>query len=275
MTTTIPLNSGGHIPQLGFGTSLSRTPVESVKAALQTGYRHVDTAQMYGNETEVGEGIRASGVPREEVFITTKLNNGHHAPADVHSTFEESLQRLGFDTVELFLVHWPMPHLEIDYVDTWKAMVELRDSGRAKSIGVSNFEPEHLDRIIEATGVTPAVNQIEVHPYFANNALREYCQKLGIVVEAWSPLGKGDELGEPTILRLAEELGRTPAQVVLRWHIQRGDVVIPKSDHPERMRENADVFSFELSDAHMAAIDGLDRGEDGRRSDHPNEVGKD
>ncbi|WP_366909425.1 aldo/keto reductase [Nesterenkonia sp.] len=273
MTPTLQLNSGAHIPQLGFGTSQSATPAESVRTAVEVGYRHVDTAQMYGNEVEVGEGVRASGAAREDVFITTKLHNPHHDPADVHRTFEESLQRLGFETVDLFLIHWPMPFLDVDYVDTWKTMIELRDSGRASSIGVSNFQPEHLERIVDATGVTPAVNQIEVHPYFANNELRRVCAEQGIVVEAWSPLGKGDELGDPVIVRLAEELERTPAQVVLRWHMQRGDVAIPKSDHEHRMRENLDVFGFELSAEQMAALDALDKGEDGRRSPHPNHFG--
>ncbi|NLS08588.1 aldo/keto reductase [Nesterenkonia sp. MY13] len=272
--TTIELNSGFHIPQIGFGTSKSRTPVESVPTALQIGYRHVDTAQMYGNEAEVGEGVRASGVAREEVFVTTKLHNPNHDPADVHRSFEQSLQALGFDYVDLFLIHWPLPFLEIDYVDTWKTMIELRDSGRAKSIGVSNFMPDHLDRLIEATGVTPAVNQIEVHPYFANDQLREYSKSLGLAVEAWSPLGKGDELGDPLIVELAQKYAVTPAQLILRWHIQRGDVVIPKSDHRQRAEQNFDVLGFELDESDMAAIGGLDKGEEGRRSPHPNEFGK-
>lgn len=274
MTTTIELNSGAQIPQFGFGTSQLAEPAEAVSTALRLGYRHVDTAQMYGNEREVGQGVRDSGVPREGIFLTTKLHNPHHDPEDARRTFGESLERMGLDYVDLFLIHWPMPFLDIDYVDTWKTLVELRDSGRAKSIGVSNFQPEHLERIIEATGVVPAVNQIEVHPYFANNELREFAKSHGIVIEAWSPLGKGDELGDPAISSIAENLGRSPAQVILRWHIQRGDVVIPKSDREERMRQNAEVFDFELSDADMAAIDALDKGEDARRSPHPTEMGK-
>ena len=274
MTTTLQLNSGAHIPQIGFGTSQLATPAESVAKALTVGYRHIDTAQMYQNETEVGQGLRNSGVPRGEVFITTKLHNPHHDPADVRRTFDESLQRLGLDYVDLFLIHWPMPFLQIDYVDTWKAVIELLETGRTTSIGVSNFQPDHLERIIDATGVTPAVNQIEIHPYFANNELREFSKARGIVVEAWSPLGKGDELSDPVVTEIAEKHGKTPAQVVLSWHLQRGDVAIPKSDTPSRIGQNFEVIGFELPDEDMAAIDALDKGEAGRRSPHPNEVGK-
>lgn len=274
MTTTIELNSGARIPQLGLGTSQAADPAASVKAALQLGYRHVDTAQMYGNEAEVGQGVRDSEVPREDVFVTTKLHNPHHDPDDARRTFSESLERMGLEYVDLFLIHWPMPFLEVDYVDTWKTVIELRDSGRAKTIGVSNFQPDHLERIIEATGVVPAVNQIEAHPYFANNELREFAKSLGLVIEAWSPLGKGDELSDPVVSAIAEKLGRSPAQVILRWHVQRGDVVIPKSDRQQRLQENFDVFNFELAEADMAAIDALDKGEDGRRSQHPNVMGK-
>lgn len=274
MTTTLRLNSSAHIPQIGFGTSQAADAASSVAEAVRSGYRHIDTAQMYGNEAGVGQGVRASGVSREEVFVTTKLNNGHHAPADVHRTFDESLDRLGFDYVDLFLIHWPLPFQEIDYVDTWEAMLELQESGRARSVGVSNFQPEHLGRIVEATGVTPAVNQIEAHPYFANNELRGICRDLGTVVAAWSPLGKGAELSDPVITALAEKHGRTSAQVILRWHLQRGDVVIPKSDNPERIRTNRDLAGFELPAEDLAAIDALDKGEAGRRSPHPNEFGR-
>lgn len=261
MKSTLELNSGHHIPLIGFGTSALKSPAESVAAALRSGYRHVDTAQMYQNEDGIGEGLRASGIPREEVFITTKLNNQFHAPADVHRTFTESLDRLGLDGVDLFLIHWPMPELDIDYVDTWKAMVELRDSGRASAIGVSNFQTEHLERIIEATGVVPAVNQIEIHPYFTNNELRETTRSHGIAVEAWSPLGMGAELSDPAVQEIAEHHGATPAQIVLGWHLQRGDIVIPKTDTPERMVENLQLGQFELSAAEMASVDELDRGQ--------------
>lgn len=274
MSETIQLNSGTSIPQIGFGTSKSADAASSVEAAIRAGYRHIDTAQMYGNEAEVGQGARASSVAREELFITTKLNNGHHAPADVFSTFEESLEKLAMDYVDLFLIHWPMPHLEVDYVETWKAMLELAESGRAKAVGVSNFQPEHLDRIIKATGVAPAVNQIEVHPYFANNEVREYSKSLGIAIEAWSPLGKGNEFQDPALQEISAQIGRTVPQVILRWHLQRGDVLIPKSDDPQRMAQNADILGFELSAAQMEAIDALDKGEEARRSPHPNEFGE-
>lgn len=272
--TTIQLNSGADIPQLGFGTSKSATPADSVKTALDHGYRHVDTAQMYGNEAEVGAGIRASGVSREDVFVTTKLNNDFHDPQEVHRTFEESLSRLGLDSVDLFLIHWPLPFLDVDYVETWKALIELRDSGRVTSIGVSNFQPEHLERIVEATGVTPAVNQIEVHPYFANNQVREFSKNMGVAVEAWSPLGKGDEFSDPALIELAERLGRSVPQVILRWHLQRGDIAIPKSDNPERAQQNLQVFDWELTADDVATIDALDQGEAGRRSPHPDDFGK-
>ncbi|GGE67093.1 aldo/keto reductase [Nesterenkonia cremea] len=274
MSSTIQLNTGISIPQIGFGTSKSADPVASVRAAIEAGYRHIDTAQMYGNEAEIGEGVRASGVAREELFITTKLNNGNHAPADAFSTFEESLEKLGLGHVDLFLIHWPMPHLEVDYVETWKAMLELAESGRTKAVGVSNFQPEHLDRIIEATGVAPAVNQIEVHPYFANNEVRKYSKAQGIAVEAWSPLGKGNEFEDPVLHEISGRLGRSVPQVILRWHLQRGDVLIPKSDNPERMAQNFDILGFELSAPDMASIDALDKGEEARRSPHPNEFGE-
>ncbi|TLP98655.1 aldo/keto reductase [Nesterenkonia salmonea] len=261
MTSTLELNSGHRIPVVGFGTSALATPAASVEAALRAGYRHVDTAQMYQNEEGVGQGLRASGNPREEVFITTKLNNQFHEPADVHRTFAASLDRLGLDRVDLFLIHWPMPELDVDYVDTWKAMIELRDSGRVSSIGVSNFQEEHLERIIDATDVVPAVNQIEIHPYFANNDLREFTKSQGIAIEAWSPLGKGAELSDPVIAELAERYGKTPAQVLLRWHLQRGDIVIPKTDTPQRMSENLDLEGLHLSDTEMASIGELDRNE--------------
>lgn len=274
MSSTIQLNTGISIPQIGFGTSKSADPAASVRAAIEAGYRHIDTAQMYGNEAEIGEGVRASGVAREELFITTKLNNGNHAPADAFSTFEESLEKLGLGHVDLFLIHWPMPHLEVDYVETWKAMLELAESGRTKAVGVSNFQPEHLDRIIEATGVAPAVNQIEVHPYFANNEVRKYSKAQGIAVEAWSPLGKGNEFEDPVLHEISGRLGRSVPQVILRWHLQRGDVLIPKSDNPERMAQNFDILGFELSAPDMASIDALDKGEEARRSPHPNEFGE-
>ena len=264
----IELNSGTSVPEIGFGTG--KTSIDAVVSALDAGYRLLDTAQMYGNEAEVGEAVRRSALPRSEVFLTTKLNNGHHAPTAVYETFEASLQRLGLDYVDLFLMHWPMPMLEVDYVDTWKAMLELAASGRARAVGVSNFEPAQLQRLIEATGVTPAVNQIEMHPHFPNDEVRRYCQDRGIVVQAWSPLARTDQFGDPVIAELAKQHGVTSAQVMLRWHLQRGVVAIPKTNSPERMAQNRDIYGFKLDEAEMSAITALDKGESGRRGGHPN-----
>lgn len=268
----LPLNSGPSIPQIGFGTGGTPDAAERVAAALQAGYRHLDTAQRYGNEAGVGAGIRTSGVPREGLFITTKLDDFHHAPADVDRTLDESLARLGLDAVDLFLVHWPMTRLEVSFVDTWRAMLSARDSGRARAVGVSNFQQDHLERIIEATGEVPAVDQIEIHPTFANDQLRAFCREHGIVVTAWSPLGKGDDLAEPAVVALAERLGRSPAQVILRWHLQRGDVIIPKSSRPEGMAANLDILDWRLEAEDVAALEALDRGEAGRRTAHPDEI---
>lgn len=268
--TRIELNSGTSIPQIGFGTYNTADTAASVAEAIQAGYRHLDTAQMYRNEDGVGEGIRRSGVPRDDLFITTKLNNGNHRPADVVTSLDDSLKKLGLDAVDLFLIHWPVPTLyDGDFVSTWQTMIQLAEDGLIRSIGVSNFEPDHLDRLIEETGVVPAVNQIQVHPYFANDAVRAHCAEKGIVVQAWSPLGRGDALSDPLITEIAESRGVSAARVILRWHTQRGDVVIPKSDSPARMRDNADVFSFELTDSEMGAVASLDKGEAGRRGEHP------
>ena len=203
--------------------------------------------------------------------MTTKLNNGNHLPDDARRTFGESLDRLGLDHVDLFLIHWPLPtRYDGDYASTWRTLTELHDDGRARSIGVSNFEPAHLDRIIDATGVVPAVNQIEVNPYFTNEAARAADAQHGIATEAWAPIAKGRVNDDATIKGIAERLGRTPAQVALRWHVQRGDIVFPKSMHRERMEENFAIFDFELSDEDVATISGLDRGEDGRTGPNPN-----
>lgn len=270
---TLTMNDGYVIPQLGFGTY--QIPPEetarAVGAALEVGYRHIDTAQMYRNERGVGEAVRASGVKREDVFITSKLNNGNHLPDDARASFEETLDRIGSDYVDLFLIHWPLPTLyDGDFVSTWKVLEELRDSGRARSVGVSNFEPEHLERLAAETNTTPAVNQIEAHPYFQNARVRAYDREHGILTEAWAPIAEGRVVDEASIVQLARSVGRTPAQVVLRWHVQRGDVVFPKSVSPARMAENFALFDFELDDASMRALDGLDRGEEGRIGMHPN-----
>jgi 2,5-diketo-D-gluconate reductase A len=274
--TTVPkiaLNDDTLIPQLGFGVFL--VPPEktqhTVEQALEVGYRHLDTAQMYGNEAGVGAAIRSAGIPRDELYVTTKLDNGHHLPDDARRTFAESLDRLGVDRVDLFLIHWPLPkRYDGDFVTTWQALVELRDGGGTTSIGVSNFEPAHLDRIIDETGVVPAVNQIEINPYFTNEAARAADARHGVATEAWSPIARGGIAGDEAIGAIAERVGRTPAQVTLRWHLQRGDIIFPKSMHRERMEENFALFDFELTDDDLATIAGLDRGESGRTGPNPN-----
>jgi 2,5-diketo-D-gluconate reductase A len=268
----ITLNDGNTIPQLGFGV-FQIEPKDTAKAvseALEIGYRHIDTAQMYGNEKEVGEAIRASGLERGEVFVTSKLSNGAHEPQKARRAFDGTLSALGFGYVDLFLIHWPLPTLyDGDFVSTWKTLEEFHSAGRARSIGVSNFQVEHLERLAAETDTVPAVNQIEVHPYLTNEAVRSYGREHGIATEAWSPIAQGWVLEDPTISRIAEKVGRTPAQVVLRWHIQRSDIVFPKSVTPSRMKENFDIFGFELSSDDMDSIAALDRGEDGRTGPHP------
>jgi len=259
---TVRLNDGAEIPQFGFGVFQipAEETVTAVRTALDAGYRHIDTAQMYGNEAEVGRAIAESGVPREEIFVTTKLNNDGHGYDAALGALDESLRKLGFDHVDLFLIHWPRPQ-EGRYVETWTALEKLKADGKARSIGVSNFTVEHLERLAERTGTVPAVNQIELHPQFPQAALRAYHAEHGIATEAWSPIGQGGELLQDGRLRaLADEHGRSPAQVVLRWHIQLGNIVFPKSVTPERIRENIDVFDFALSADDMAVLDGLDTG---------------
>ncbi|WP_409330344.1 aldo/keto reductase [Trujillonella humicola] len=260
---TIRLTDGVEIPQLGFG--VYQIPpdqtVEAVTAALEIGYRHIDTAEMYGNEKEVGEAVRRSGVDRDDVFVTSKLNNGFHRRDDALRAFDRTLADLGFDVLDLFLIHWPLPTTDVDYVETWKAMEEILAGGRCRAIGVSNFQASHLRRLFEETGVRPAVNQIEVHPYLVQDELRAFGADHGIVTEAWSPIAQGKVLDDPVIVRVAEQVGRTPAQVVLRWHVQRGDVVFPKSVTRSRMEENWALFDFALDEDAMTAITGLDRGE--------------
>jgi 2,5-diketo-D-gluconate reductase A len=257
----IKLNSGVKIPQFGFGV-FQIPPFDTaaaVRTALEVGYRHIDTAQMYGNEREVGEGIRQSGVPREDVFVTTKLANDQHGYDEAIRALEGSLRRLGSDYVDLYLIHWPIPRRN-KYVETWHAFEKLAADGRARSIGVSNFEPEHLDQLTQHSDTVPAVNQIELHPTFQQAELRKYHQQHGIATEAWSPIAQGAVLKEPIILELAERHGRTPAQVVLRWHIQLGDIVFPKSTTPSRIRENINIFDFELTQDEMDMIAKLDKG---------------
>jgi 2,5-diketo-D-gluconate reductase A len=253
---------GNEIPMLGFGT----WPLDddaafaAVGAALRTGYRLIDTAALYGNEAGVGRAIADSGVPRGEVFVTTKLRGAQHGYERTVTGLDESLARLGLDHVDLYLIHWPLPGMGL-FVDSWRALVDLRAAGKARSIGVSNFTPHHIEQLVESTGVLPAVNQVELHPDFAQPELRAWHDTRGIVTEAWSPLGPhSDILSHPAIAAVAAAHGRTPAQVVLRWHVQIGAVPIPKSAHPERMRQNLAAFDFELSADDMAALAGLDRG---------------
>jgi 2,5-diketo-D-gluconate reductase A len=230
-----------------------------VRTALETGYRHIDTAQLYGNEAGVGAGIADSGLAREDVFVTTKLANDAHGHDNAITALEGSLRRLGFDYVDLYLIHWPLPARD-NYVRTWRGFEDILRAGKARAIGVSNFQPAHLDRLAEESGTRPAVNQIELHPALQQPELREYHQAHGIATQAWSPLARADVLGDPVLTGLAEKHGRTAAQVVLRWHIQLGNIVFPKSASPDRMRQNIDVFGFELDDEDMAEIGRLDEG---------------
>jgi 2,5-diketo-D-gluconate reductase A len=269
---TIELNDGNEIPQLGFGV-FQVPPAETAEAvahALEAGYRHIDTAQMYGNERGVGEAVRASGLARDEVFVTSKLNNGFHRPDDARAAFDRTLEELGFEHVDLFLIHWPLPTLyDGDFVSTWRTMEEFKADGRARSIGVSNFQVAHLERLAAETETVPAVNQIEAHPFFHNDDVRAYGAEHGIATEAWAPIAKGKVGDDETIRAVADEVGRTPAQVALRWHIQRGDIVFPKSVTPARIVENFALFDFELDDDQMARVGSLDRGEDGRTGPNP------
>ncbi len=268
---TVKLNNGVTMPQLGFGVwqvpDEEATP--AVTEALNAGYRSIDTAAAYGNESGVGAAIAQSDVDRAEVFVTTKLWNSDQGHDNALRAFDASQSKLGLDVVDLYLIHWPTPAREL-YVDTWKAFVELQKEGRVRAIGVSNFQPAHLQRLIDETGVVPAVNQVELHPYLQQVELREFHSKHGIVTEAWSPLGQGGELlGDPVVAEIAERHGKSAAQVVLRWHLQLGNVVIPKSVTPSRIRENIDVFGFELADEELAALSTLDRS--GRIGPNPDE----
>src|SRR6478752_6863710 len=237
---TVTLNDDTTIPQLGFGV-FQVPPAETqqtVETALAVGYRHIDTAQMYGNEAGVGAPRTTTSIPRDELYITTKLNNSFHRPDDARRAFVESLDQLGLDRVDLFLIHWPLPtRYDGDFVSTWRTLTELAEDGRATSVGVSNFQPDHLDRIVAETGVVPAVNQIEVHPYFTNVAARAASARHGIAVEAWSPIGQGVLLDDPAIGRIAAAHQKTAAQVTLRWHVQHDHIIFPKSMHRERMQE--------------------------------------
>ena len=270
---SITLNDGTSIPQLGFG--VFQVPPEetaaTVTTALEVGYRHIDTAEMYQNEAGVGEALKASALGRDEVYVTSKLNNGFHEPDTARRAFDDTMAKLGLDVLDLFLIHWPLPTLyDGDFVSTWRVLTELKEQGRVRSVGVSNFEPAHLDRLVEETGVVPAVNQIEVHPYFTNEDARKGSHRHEIAVEAWSPIAKGKVVDDATIQEIAENHGKTPSQVTLRWHVERGDIVFPKSMKKERMEENFAIFDFSLSEDEVARISALDEGEAGRTGPNPN-----
>lgn len=262
--TNIPsfdLHDGRAIPQLGFGTwQLSGAQAtSSVREALAAGYRLIDTASAYENEALVGEGLRSSGVPREEIFVTTKLWNDQQGYDEALRGLEESLGKLQLDYVDLYLIHWPVPQAD-KYVDSWRALSRLREEGRAKSIGVSNFQTAHLQRLLDETGVVPVVNQIELHPQFSQKPLREFHARHRIVTESWSPLARGELVRDARIAGIAKRHGKTAAQVILRWHIEHGLVVIPKSSTPERIRENRQLFDFQLTREEVAELDGLETG---------------
>jgi 2,5-diketo-D-gluconate reductase A len=273
---TLQLNDGFDIPQLGYGV-FKVPPADTERAvgeALELGYRHIDTAAIYGNEEGVGAAVAASGIPRGDLFITTKLWNDRHDGDEPRAAIGESLERLGLDHVDLYLVHWPTPRAD-NYLHAWERMIELRAAGLTRSIGVSNFLVPHLERIVASTGVVPAVNQIELHPAHQQREITGWAARQGVRIEAWGPLGQGkyDLFDLPAIKDAASEHDRTPAQVVLRWHLQKGFIVFPKSVRRERLEENLDVFDFELSDAQMREIDALDPGDgSGRVSAHPDEV---
>jgi 2,5-diketo-D-gluconate reductase A len=257
----IPLADGRTIPQLGIG--FWQVPADRaadlVAHAVEVGYRHLDTAAAYRNEAQVGDGIRRAGLGRDELYVTTKCWNADHGKLEAKDACRRSLELLGLDAIDLYLIHWPVPAQDL-YVETWEAFVELQQEGLVRSIGVSNFQPEHLDRIVEATGVTPVVNQVECHPHLVQADLRAEHERRGIVTEAWSPLGQGQLLDDPAVTAVAERVDRTPGQVLLRWHLQLGNVVFPKSVTPSRITENFQLFDFELADDDVAAISALDRG---------------
>jgi len=265
----LTFNDGLSIPQIGLG--VWQTPndvaVQAVETALKTGYRHVDTAAVYQNETGVGEGLRASGVARGEIFLTTKVWNDDQGYDQTLRAMDASLDRLGTDYVDLYLIHWPSAYRG-KFVDTWKALIRLREEGKAKSIGVSNFEGDYLEEIIAATGVTPALNQIQLHPRFQQRGMRAKHEKLGILTESWSPLGQGKLLDNALVAGIAARHGKSPAQVIIRWHLDMGFIVIPKSVTPSRIVENFQVFDFTLSEEDKAALAGLDAA-DGRIGSDP------
>lgn len=273
---TAVLPTGAPIPVFGFGTYKVTSGVyETVSSALALGYRHIDTAQMYGNEAEVGRAIADSGVPREELFITSKLDNGNHEPAAARASFDKTLADLRTDYVDLFLIHWPLPTLyDGDVALPWPVLEEFHAQGRARAIGLSNYTIEHIERVLDAAEVAPHVLQVEAHPFFPNNEVRDFARAHGMTTQAWSPLARGRAAKDPALARIAASIGRTGPQVALRWALDRGDIVFPKSVTPARQAENLDVFSFTLADSLRARIDALDEGEAGRTGSHPDTMNR-
>jgi diketogulonate reductase-like aldo/keto reductase len=260
LTKTVRLNNDVEIPRLGFGVYQSprgRVTESAVREALRVGYRHIDTAQIYGNEADVGAAVRASGVPRNEVFVTTKLWNDDQGYDEARRAFDASVERIGLDYIDLYLLHWPVVRKRLD---SWRALERLAEEGRVRAIGVSNFMVHHLEELLAHAKTPPAMNQIELSPFLQQRGVRAFCDKHGIVVEAYSPLTRGERLDDRVVVRVAQRLGRTPAQVLLRWGLQHGLVVLPKSTHAERIQENAAVFDFEISPEDMSQLDGLEEG---------------
>lgn len=258
---TIQLSDAQRIPQIGLGVwqASDEDARAAVRVALEEGYRHVDTASIYGNEKGVGEGLRDAGIPREQVFLTTKIWNDAHGFEPATAALDASLERLNVDYVDLLLIHWPVPGQD-NYVDTWRALINAQRNGKARSIGVSNFNPDHLQKLMDETGVAPVLNQIELHPFMQQEALRSAHESIGIATQSWSPLGQGSALNDPVVLDIARKHGRTAAQVIIRWHIELGMITIPKSITPSRIRENFNVFDFSLETSDLAAIVALDCG---------------
>lgn len=266
----IKLNDGRSIPQLGLGVWQVDPGITArvVRDAIEIGFRSIDTAEGYNNEEGVGEAIKSAGIPRDQLFVTSKLRNGGHARDQALKSFDDTMKALQLDWLDMFLIHWPVPGQD-KYVEAWKTLIELQQQSRIKSIGVSNFDQDHLERIIGETGVTPVVNQIELHPYFTQDDKRGYLKTKNIHIESYSPLGSGAVLKDETIKSIGQAHGKSVAQVIVRWHIQQGNIVIPKTTHKDRMKENFDVFDFELSDDEMKTIAGLDKGEEGRTGSNP------
>lgn len=267
---TITLNDGNSIPQLGLGVWQVDPGITArvVRDGIKAGFRLIDTAEGYDNEAGVGEAIRDSGVPREKLFITSKLRNGGHDRDAALKSFDKTMTALGLDVLDMFLIHWPVPS-QGKYVEAWKTLADLKRQGRITSIGVSNFNPDHIERIVGETGEKPVVDQIELHPYFQQRDKRDFLTQNGIHIECYSPLGSGKVLGDKTIEAIGKKHGKSVAQAIIRWHLQQGLIVIPKSTHADRMQDNFDVFDFELDDDDMKQFAGLDKGEAGRTGSDP------